>query len=131
MTTSPPPRRPAGPMPVSRRNRKQETPAQDTAIRCEFCHAEIIWAYPTPSTKGRGTTKPPKPKPLDSLADDSGLFTIYEKDGKVYYGELTKGQAPGYRAAGNETYQAHFQTCVKSHEWGKLGKPYGTGKVTR
>lgn len=128
----PPQRRPVGAVPVAGSSRKRETPAQgDGVARCEFCAAKILWAYPTPSTKGRGAKTPPKPKPLDYEADDSGLFTIYEQGGKVFYGELTKGQAPGYRAAGNETYQAHFQTCVKAHEWGKLGKPYGLKKVSR
>lgn len=120
-----------GCIPVSGHRRKQETPETDGIARCEFCKAKILWAFPTPSTKGRGAKTPPKPKPLDYDADDNGLFTIYEKGDRLFYGELTKGQAPGYRAAGNETYQAHFKSCVKAHEWGKLGKPYGLGKVSR
>lgn len=130
----PPPRRPVGRVPVSQARRKREPPAHGDGIaRCEFCHEKIIWAYPTPSTKARGGAKPLKPKPFDYEADDAGRYTLYlDGDGKTMrYGELTKGQAPGYRAAGNETFQAHFQTCVKAGEWGKLGKPYGLKQVNR
>lgn len=128
--TVPPQRRPAGEVPVSRQNRKRETPAPGIPT-CEFCGAKVIWAYPTPSTKGRGTKEPPKPKPLDYEADDNGRYTLYRQGDRVFYGELTKGQAPGYRAAGNETYQAHFKSCPKAGDWGKLGKPYGQKQVNR
>jgi hypothetical protein len=98
---------------------------------CEFCARRIRWAYPAPSTRPRAGAKPPKPKPFDFEPDASGLFTYYEQDGKGFYGLLGKGQAAGYRAAGNSTYQAHFKTCVKASEWGKLGKAYGAKAVDR
>lgn len=97
----------------------------------------ILWAYPV-AARGTKAEREPKPMPLDAEPTESGLRTFYREpptrqhpQGRPRTGLLTKGQAPGYRAGGGKTYQQHYKTCPKSHEWGKPGKRYGSRSVTK
>lgn len=114
------------------RTRPGKKPAGDGIARCEFCENKIRWAWPVPSPKARSEAgRNPKPVPLDYEPDSSGRYTLYDDGGRSMMGELTRGQAVGWRDAGKDTYQRHFRTCANKSDWGKLGKPYGTRDITR
>ena len=104
---------------------------------CEFCRQPIVWAFPVarPGTKAEAD---PRPMPLDAEPTDQGRRTLYREtptaewpQGRPRTGELSRGQAPGYRAGGGLTYQQHFKTCPKKDQWGKAGKRYGSRQVQK
>lgn len=104
---------------------------------CEFCREPIIWAFPV-AKHGTKAEADPRPMPLDLEPTELGLRTLYREapsrdwpQGRPRTGVLTKGQAPGYRASGQKTYQQHFKTCIKSNDWGKAGKRYGSRQVQK
>lgn len=110
----------------------------DGQPRCEFCRGLIIWAFPV-ARRGTKAEADPRPMPLDAEPDPRGLRTLYREaptqqwpQGRPRTGELRRGsQADAYRASGQKTYQQHFKTCPKNHEWGKAGKRYGSRQVQK
>lgn len=117
---------------MTRPTTAQKAAERDGIPRCEFCRERIRWAFPVPNPRARSESgRNPKPIPLDYEPDPLGRYTLYEDKGRTMVGELTRGQVPGWHAAGKPTYQRHFRTCAKKDDWGKLGKPYGTRTITR
>lgn len=110
----------------------ERTAERDGIPRCEFCRAKIVWAHPVPSPNARSAAgRNPKPMPMDYEPSTEGRYTLYQDSGRLMVGELTRGQAIGWREAGKPTYQRHYRTCVRKDDWGQLGKPYGLRNVTR
>ena len=111
---------------------------RDDRPKCEHCREPIRWAYVV-EKRGTKAALDPKPMPLDYEPDPRGLRTLYLEppsprwpQGRFRTGELRRGaQADAYRASGQQTYQQHYKTCAKKHEWGKPGKPYGSRQVTK
>lgn len=129
----------AGRRPEPKPKFRRRSAPDDGIARCSFCTEKILWAFPVPNPRARSEAgRNPKPMPLDYAPDKLGRYTVYSEapsadhpQGCVRVGELTRGQAPGWLAAGKPTYQRHFRTCAKKEEWGKLGKPYGAATIKK
>jgi hypothetical protein len=128
---------PENPYTGERRSRPVRRRRDDGQPRCEFCREPIIWAYPV-ARRGTKAEAHPRPMPLDAEPTEHGLRTLYREpptsawpQGRPRTGVLTKGQAAGWRASGKPTYQQHYKTCVKSMDWGKAGKRYGSREVQK
>lgn len=72
-----------------------------TPNRCESCQASIVWAR----------TQRGERMPVDADPSPAGNVVVTGEGRERRAGVLTKGQAAGARAAGQELFLSHFASC--------------------
>jgi hypothetical protein len=86
--------------------------------RCEFCRCKILWAQWMPNPRAR-TDKGPQYVPIDPepSADQRARLALTVRTGdRPLVGEMTIGQATGWRAAGKGVYIQHAKTCARAKD---------------
>lgn len=94
------------------------TKPKATESRCEFCRSKILWAQWMPNPNAR-TVKGPQFVPIDPEPSDDqrARLAMTERTGdRPLVGEMTRGQAVGWRAAGKGVYIQHAKTCSSAKD---------------